>query len=310
MNKENIIKQLARNLGFDSCGIARAGYLEEDARRLENWLTNGYHGTMQYMENHFQLRVNPQLLVPGAKSVITVLKNYYPRQFQRADAPVISKYAYGSDYHEIIRPRLNEFLHELRRQWGEVEGRGFVDSAPVLERSWAARSGLGWVGKNGNLLNRETGSFFFIACLVTDMDLSADDPVADYCGTCTRCIDACPTDAILPGKIIDGSKCISYYTIEYKPPAFPEGFSEDFANRLFGCDICQDVCPWNRFSRPHNDPAFDAYPEILEMDWTDWHNLDEEKFRALLRKSPIWRSRFKGIQRNLDYISGMKLKNG
>ncbi len=309
MNIENEIKALAKQLGFDFCGIAKAGFLDDDARRLEHWLKQGYHGTMQYMENYFDLRTNPEKLVPGAKSVITVLKNYYPSKNQNAGAPLVSKYAFGIDYHEIIRPKLTEFLHELRARYGAVQGRGFVDSAPVLERAWAAKSGLGWVGKNGNLLTKGSGSFFFIACLITDLDLRPGQPILDYCGTCTKCIEACPTDAILPGRIIDGSRCLSYLTIEYKPTEFPKAMDLDFAGRIFGCDICQDVCPWNRFSIPHHEPAFEPKQELLEMDWIDWHNMDEEKFREIFRKSAVKRTRYAGIKRNLAYLEQSIQKN-
>ena len=297
------VKQEARRLGFDQCGIAAAQKLDDDARRLEAWLTNGYHGTMQYMERHFDLRIDPRKLVPGAKSVITLLKNYYPAALQLPEAPVVSKYAYGQDYHEVIRPQLNELLSEMRTRFGHINGRGFVDSAPVLERAWAVRSGLGWVGKNGNLINRQTGSFFFIATLITDLDLEPDAPFAtDHCGTCTRCIDACPTEAILPNKVVDGSRCISYFTIELKEMLIPSDMAGRFENRLFGCDICQDVCPWNRFSKPHSEPAFEPIPEVLDMGTGDWEALTEEAFRTIFGRSAIKRARLQGIQRNLAFL--------
>lgn len=297
------IKQAAIESGFDHCGIAKAVKLEDDARRLENWLQAGRHGSMHYMANHFDLRVDPTLLVPGAQSVITVLKNYYPLQFQQEEAPRISKYAYGQDYHLVIREQLNGLLATIRQMAGNVQGRGFVDSAPVLERSWALRSGLGWIGKNGNLITRVNGSFFFIATLITDLQLEPDDPFAkDYCGTCTRCIDACPTDAILPGKEIDGSRCISYFTIELKDALLPDEMKGKFDNWMFGCDVCQDVCPWNRFSAPHQEPLFEPLETILHFSKSDWNDLTEDQFKILFRHSPLKRSKWQGIKRNLSFI--------
>lgn len=298
-----MVKQAASRLGFDYCGIARAMRLDDDATRLEHWLNKGMHGTMGYMENHFELRVDPQKLVPGAKSVITLLKNYYPSQQQEKDAVRISKYAFGKDYHEVIRARLNEFLSEIRDQLGDIQGRGFVDSAPVLERSWAQRSGIGWIGRNGNLITRDGGSFFFIATLITDLELEYDDPFArDYCGSCTRCIDACPTDAILPNKVINGSQCISYFTIELKENLIPTEMRGRFDNWAFGCDTCQDVCPWNRFSKPTQEPAFTPIPEILNLSSSQWEEMTEDTFRQLFRHSPLSRTKFKGIKRNIKFI--------
>lgn len=298
-----IIKETASRLGFDYCGIARATFLENDARRLEQWLNKGFNGTMGYMANHFDLRTDPQKLVPGAKSVICFLKNYYPDTKQNADSYKISKYAYGADYHEVIRSSLRQFLSELHQHVGEVNGRGFVDSAPVLERSWAQRSGLGWIGKNGNLINRTSGSFFFIATLIVDLELAYDDPIAkDYCGSCTRCIDACPTDAILPDKTINGSQCISYFTIELKEMLIPEEMKGKFNNWMFGCDICQDVCPWNRFSKPNTEAAFEPVAEILNFSTADWANLTEDAFKKIFRLSPLKRSKFKGIERNIKFL--------
>ena len=297
------IKKTAAGLGFDYCGIARAEKLEEDARRLENWLEKGMQGSMSYMENHFELRIDPSKLVPGARSVITLLKNYYPSQQQGPTAPKISKYALGKDYHEVIREQLNEFLNMIRGSIGDIHGRGFVDSAPVLERTWAQRSGLGWVGKNGNLINKQSGSFYFIATLVTDLALEYDDPFArDYCGTCTRCIDACPTEAILPGKIVDGSKCISYFTIELKELMIPEKMKGKFDNWMFGCDTCQDVCPWNRFAHPHQENSFRPIPELLDLTTKEWEQMSEETFRKVFKDSPLRRTKFSGIQRNLKFI--------
>jgi len=298
------IKAFARNLGFEQVGISRAQPLHEDARRLEAWLNKGMHAGMKYMENHFDLRVDPTKLVPGARSVITLMMNYFPDEKQKTGVPKISKYAYGKDYHEVIRPRLQTLLSLIREHIGEVEGRGFVDSAPVLERSWAQRSGLGWVGKNGNLINRQNGSFFFIATLITDLELWPDDPYAkDYCGSCTKCIDACPTEAILPDKQIDANKCISYHTIELKDLFIGEHWKGKFDDWLFGCDTCQDVCPWNRFSSPTQNPAFSPIPEILNFSKSEWEEITEEKFRILFRQSPLKRTKWAGIQRNLKILS-------
>ena len=299
------IKSFARQLGFDYCGIARAQRLDEDARRLENWLLQGRHGSMQYMENHFELRIDPGKLVPGAKSVITFLLNYYPSSSQKADAPRISKYAYGKDYHEVIKKKLNRLLILIRENIGEVHGRGFVDSAPVLERTWAQKSGLGWIGKNGNIITRHAGSFFFIATLIVDLELDYDDPFSkDFCGTCTKCIDSCPTEAILPDKTIDGSKCISYFTIELKEMLIPNEMRGKFENWVFGCDTCQDVCPWNRFVSPSTEPEFTPIPAVLNLNNRQWMDLSEESFKEIFRNSPIKRSKFSGIQRNLRFIEG------
>lgn len=308
-----LIKGWAQQLGFSYCGVARARRLEEDARKLEDWLSKGMHGSMHYMEKHFDMRVDPTRLVPGAKSVITLLMNYYPPQQQVAEAPRIAKYAYGEDYHEVIRPKLNELLLLIRENIGAVEGRGFVDSAPVLERSWATLTGAGWIGKNGNLISKQNGSFFFIATLIVDLELEYDDPfVRDFCGTCTKCIDACPTDAILPDKQVDGSKCISYFTIELKDMLIPDEMKGRFDNWMFGCDTCQDVCPWNRFSKAGNEPAFAPIPEILNLKTQDWEALTEEGFRRIFKNSPLKRSKFKGIQRNIQFIqdSSETISNG
>lgn len=299
-----LIKRMATELGFEFCGIAKAEKLDDDARRLESWLQNDMHGTMSYMENHFDLRIDPAQLVPGAKSVITLMKNYYPAKQQEPDAPKISKYAYGKDYHQVIRAKLNEFIDNIKAKVGDIHGRGFVDSAPVLERTWAQRSGLGWIGKNGNLITKESGSFYFIATLITDLELKYDDSFAkDYCGTCSRCIDECPTDAILPDKVIDGSKCISYFTIELKDMLIPDTMKGRFDNWMFGCDVCQDVCPWNRFSKPTNETAFTPIPEILNLSTKEWSELTEESFKKIFKSSPLKRSKFEGIKRNLKFIS-------
>ncbi|MFT3981384.1 MAG: tRNA epoxyqueuosine(34) reductase QueG [Ferruginibacter sp.] len=298
-----LVKQTAAGLGFEYCGIAKAGFLNEDARRLEAWLSKGMNGTMQYMQHHFDLRVDPQKLVPGAKSVITLLINYFPEQQQENNDVKISKYAYGKDYHEVIRKKLNEFLQILKTGIGDFTGRGFVDSAPVLERAWAQKSGLGWIGKNGNLINKKSGSFFFIATLITDIELLADNSfTGDFCGTCTKCIDACPTEAILPGKVVDGSKCISYFTIELKDALIPEKMKGQFDNWMFGCDTCQDVCPWNRFSQPNTEAAFEPIAQILHYSENDWAALTEEEFKTIFKDSPIKRTKFSGIKRNLQFI--------
>ncbi|MEO6870576.1 MAG: tRNA epoxyqueuosine(34) reductase QueG [Ginsengibacter sp.] len=297
------VKATALSLGFDYCGIAKAETLDEDARKLERWLSKGYNGTMSYMENYFDLRIDPSKLVPGAKSVITLLLNYFPKEQQKTDAPQISKYAYGNDYHEVIKKKLNNFLQLLKENIGEVHGRGFTDSAPVLERSWAVRSGLGWVGKNGNFITKQNGSFFFIATLIIDLELEADNPfIKDYCGSCTRCIDNCPTEAILPDKVIHGSKCISYFTIELKDLLIPSEMKGKFENKMFGCDICQDVCPWNRFSKPTNEIEFTPLNEVLNFSKNDWEELTEESFKIIFKKSPLKRSKFQGIKRNLKFL--------
>jgi len=298
------IRGTAQSLGFDYCGIAKAQQLDDDARRLESWLNKGFQGSMSYMNNYFDLRIDPSKLVPGAKSVITLLLNYYPSEKQNSSAPQVSKYAYGKDYHEVIKEKLKTFLQLIKENIGDVHGRGFTDSAPVLERSWAQKSGLGWIGKNGNLITKNNGSFFFIATLITDLDLEADDPFAkDYCGSCTKCIDNCPTDAILPDKVIDGSKCISYFTIELKDLLMPDDMKGKFENKMFGCDVCQDVCPWNRFSKATNETAFTPLREILNFTKNDWEEMTEESFKIIFKNSPLKRSKFSGIKRNLKFIS-------
>lgn len=302
------IKQLARNAGFEYCGIAKAAQLDKEAARLEKWLSQGMHGQMQYMENHFDMRIDPRKLVPGAKSVITFFKNYYPEKHQNDTEIKISKYAYGADYHEVIRGQLKLLLRQIQEQFGEVQGRGFVDSAPVLERAWAEKAGIGWQGKNGMIINKQSGSFSFIATLIVDLELAYDAPmVKDFCGTCTRCIDACPTDAILPNKVVDGSKCISYFTIELKEKLIPENYQGKFDNWMFGCDTCQDVCPWNRFSKPNQEPQFNPIPEILNFSHKDWEEMTEEEFKKIFRHSPLKRSKYEGIRRNLQFL---KISNG
>lgn len=298
-----LIKSYAARLGFDYCGIAKARRLEKDAGRLEAWLHKGMHGSMHYMEDHFELRIDPTKLVPGARSVITLLLNYFPGQSQQQETPKIAKYAYGRDYHEVIREKLNQLITYMKVEIGDIHGRGFVDSAPVLERSWAQLTGLGWIGRNGNLINKQHGSFFFIATLIVDLDLQYDDPYAkDYCGTCRKCIDACPTDAILDNKVVDGSKCISYFTIELKSQLIPDEMKGKFDDWIFGCDTCQDVCPWNRFASATTEQEFSPIPELLNFTTQEWEALTEDSFKKIFRHSPLKRSKFQGIQRNLHFI--------
>jgi len=298
-----LVKSLAATLGFDHCGIARAVRLDDDARRLERWLSQGMHGSMSYMERHFDLRVDPSKLVPGAKSVVTLLLNHFPKEPPRTEAPRIARYAWGRDYHDVIRPRLNSLLDRLREAVGDIAGRGFVDSAPVLERSWAQRSGLGWVGRNGNLIHKGAGSYFFIATLITDLDLTPDDPMArDFCGSCRRCIDACPTEAIGEEKVVDGSKCISYFTIELKDALIPSEMQGRFGDWAFGCDVCQEVCPWNRFAHPHQEPAFQPIPEVLDLTTRDWLEMSEDVFNRTFRHSPVKRAKHRGMMRNMRFL--------
>jgi len=299
----DLIKLHAKELGFSFCGIAKAMPLTEDAHRLEAWLSKGMHGGMHYMENYFDLRIDPTKLVPGARSVITLLMNYFPADKQLDDAPKIARYAYGNDYHEVIREKLKELIKQINIQIGAINGRGFVDSAPVLERAWAQRSGLGWVGKNGNLISKQHGSYFFIATLICDLELEYDSPfVKDFCGSCTKCIDACPTEAILPDKVVDGSKCISYFTIELKEALIPDEMKGKFDNWMFGCDVCQEVCPWNRFSQPTSEIKFNPLPAILNFSSNDWEEMTEEKFKEVFKNSPLKRSKYAGIKRNLRFI--------
>ena len=297
-----LIKTEAKRLGFLSCGISEAGFLEEEAPRLEKWLRRNMHGKMQYMENHFDKRLDPRLLVDGAKSVISLLLNYYPEKTQEdPEAPKLSKYAYGTDYHFVIKDKLKHLLRFVQEEIGEVNGRVFVDSAPVLDKAWAIKSGLGWMGKHTNVLTRQVGSFYFIAELIVDMELEYDTPVTDHCGTCTACIDACPTQAIVEPYVVDGSKCISYFTIELKEAIPPEVHGK-LDNWMFGCDVCQDVCPWNRFSRSHAEPLFNPHPDMLGMHRADWEELTEEVFKEIFKRSAVKRANYKKLRENVGFL--------
>ena len=298
-----LVKEIARDLGFASVGISKAEFMEPEARRLEAWLNQGFNGQMGYMDNHFDKRVDPRKLVPGSKSVISLGYNYFsPLKQNDSEAPKISMYAYGQDYHDVIKKKLRIFLGRLKEKLGPINGRCFVDSAPVLERDWARRSGVGWVGKHTLLLSKQKGSFFFLAELIIDLELDYDHPVKDHCGKCTRCIDSCPTDAISPeGYILDGSKCISYLTIELKEE-IPNEFKGKMDNWMFGCDICQTVCPWNRFSVPHKEPAFEPKDELLSKESKEWQEITEDVFKDLFRNSPVKRTKFQGLKRNITFI--------
>jgi len=295
------IKEEAYRLGFEHVGFSKANFLEEEAPRLEQWLANNYHGKMAYMENWFDKRLDPRLLVDDAKTVISLLLNYYPQQVQNSEAPQISKYAYGRDYHFVIKEKLKELLHFIQENVGDVNGRAFVDSAPVLDRAWAKKSGLGWIGKNGNLINTKSGSFYFIAELIIDLNLPTDAPIRDYCGTCTRCIDACPTEAIIAPKIVDGSKCISYFTIELKEQ-IPSSYKGNFDNWAFGCDTCQDVCPWNRFSKPTNEKDFIPHDNRLSWSREEWEEITEEVFKKAFKESPLSRTGYQKVKDNLKLL--------
>ena len=297
----DLIKVEAKRLGFLSCGISKAEFLEEEAPRLEKWLNQNRHGEMQYMENHFDKRLDPTKLVEGSKSVISLLLNYYPSESQNPESYKISKYAYGVDYHFVIKDKLKNLLHFIQEEIGEVHGRAFVDSAPVLDKAWAAKSGLGWIGKHSNLLTQQVGSFYFIAELIVDLELEYDSPVTDHCGTCTACIDACPTEAIVEPYVVDGSKCISYFTIELKNE-IPSEFHGKFDDWMFGCDVCQDVCPWNRFSKSHSEPLFNPNAELLSFSKKDWQEITEDVFKKVFKKSPVKRTKFQGFKRNIDFL--------
>lgn len=297
-----LIKTEAKRLGFLSCGISKADFLEEEAPRLEKWLNQNMHGKMSYMENHFDKRLNPTKLVEDSKSVISLLLNYYPNTKQNKNAPKISKYAYGTDYHFVIKDKLKSLLAFIQEEIGNVHGRAFVDSAPVLDRAWAAKSGLGWIGKNSNLITQKVGSFYFIAELIIDLDLEYDTQSTDHCGTCTACIDACPTKAIVEPYVVDGSKCISYFTIELKDE-LPSSYKDKFNDWIFGCDVCQDVCPWNRFSKPHNEPLFNPHPDLLTMTKKDWEEITQDVFSKVFKKSAVKRTKFNGLKRNIEFLN-------
>ncbi len=298
----NLIKQEAKRLGFDSCGISKADFLEEEASNLEQWLKNGFHGNMRYMENHFEKRLDPRLLVDGAKSVISLSFNYFPSVTQNKDSYKIAKYAFGEDYHHVLKAKLKALVFFIQDSIGEVNGRAFVDSAPVLERAWAQKGGLGWRGKHSLLIQKNKGSFYFLAELILDVVLDYDQPFStDHCGKCTKCIDACPTKAILPNNTVDGSKCISYFTIELKEE-LPSFLQDKFENWMFGCDICQDVCPWNRFSKPTTELKFTPHSELMEMTKNDWEEITEDIFKKMLKKSPLTRPRYSGIKRNIAFL--------
>ena len=297
-----LIKTHAKRLGFLDCGIAKADFLEDEAPKLEQWLQKGLHGEMHYMENNFDKRLDPRLLVDGAKSVISLSYNYFPSEVQIEDSYKISKYAYGEDYHHVIKQKLRELLQVINEEIGEVSGRCFVDSAPVLERAWAQKSGLGWNGKHSLLIQKQQGSFFFLAELIIDLELAYDVPfTTDHCGTCTKCVDVCPTEAILPNNTVDGSKCISYFTIELKDN-LPTELKGKFDNWMFGCDACQDVCPWNRFSTPHQQPLFEPKENMLSLTKRDWEEITEETFRRIFKKSAVKRTKFTGLQRNISFV--------
>lgn len=296
------IKAIAKSLGFEHCGISKSGFLEEEAPRLESWLNANMHGEMDYMENHFDKRLDTTKLVEGSKSVISLLLNYFPEPYSQNSDYKISKYALGEDYHFVIKDKLKLFLKEINAQIGEVHGRAFVDSAPLMDKAWAKKSGIGWIGKNANLINRTMGSFFFIAELIVDIELEEDKPINDYCGTCTKCIDACPTNAITEPYVVDGSKCISYFTIELKNN-IPEEYKGKFENWAFGCDICQDVCPWNRFSYPTKESRFKPTESILSYNNAQWQEITQELFNGIFKKSPIKRTKLEGLKRNINFLS-------
>ena len=296
-----LIKNEAKRLGFISCGVNRAEFLEDEAPRLEKWLKMNMHGEMKYMENYFEKRLDPSKLVGDAKSVISLAYNYYPKDLQNKEAPKVSKYAYGMDYHYVIKEKLIFFLSFIKDKIGDVNGRAFVDSAPILEKAWASKSGIGWVGKNSNLITKQVGSFYFLAELIVDLELDYDGIESDHCGECTACIDSCPTQAIVEPYVVDGSKCISYFTIELKEN-IPNEFKEKFEDWVFGCDICQDVCPWNKFSKPHKEPLFQSTSELMKMSRDEWNEITEETFNKIFKNSAVKRTGYKGLTRNLNFI--------
>ncbi|WP_258540332.1 tRNA epoxyqueuosine(34) reductase QueG [Parvicella tangerina] len=302
VNYKTRIRSKAQELGFSFVGFSKAEFLDEEALKLEKWLSNGFHGEMKYMENHFEKRIDPRKLVEGTKTVISLLFNYYTTEKQTdPEAPKISSYAYGKDYHHVVKQRLKSLFVWMQEEIGEISGRYFVDSAPVLDKVWAERSGLGWIGKHTNLINKNQGSYFFIAELLVDLEIAPDGPIKDYCGTCTKCIDACPTGAIIQPYVVDGSKCISYFTIELKD-AIPQEMKGQFDNWMFGCDICQEVCPWNRFSLTHNEPDFKPHPDLLSMTKKDWNELTKEKFQEVFQRSAVKRTKYEGLMRNIKFL--------
>ena len=301
-NYTEFIKLKSKELGFMSCGISKSGFLSDEAERFESWLKNNYHGKMSYMERNFDKRLDTTKLVENSKSVISLTYNYYPKKVLKSDSTFkVSKYAYGKDYHVVLKNKLKQLLNIMKDKFGSFQGRVFVDSAPILERAWAKKSGLGWIGKNTNLINKQSGSFFFLAEIIVDLELNYDNTTTDHCGSCTACIDACPTNAIYEPYKLDASRCISYYTIELKE-SFSSNLSSDFKDWIFGCDICQDVCPWNRFSKANDDVLFETIPEISNFNKADWIDLTEETFKKVFKESPIKRSKFKGLKRNINYV--------
>lgn len=302
--RKSLIKQKAAELGFMYTGFSKAEFLEKEAKQLENWLNQSFHGKMSYMENYFDKRLDPGLLVDGARTVVSLLFNYFPSSVQDdPTAPKISKYAYGEDYHAVIKDKLRQLMQFIIDEIGEVNGRIFVDSAPVMDKAWASRSGLGWMGKHTNIVHPKHGSFFFLAEMIIDLDIEPDGPIKDYCGTCTRCIDACPTEAIVQPYVVDGSKCISYLTIELKDAILPDQFKGKMDNWMFGCDVCQDVCPWNRFSKPHSESRFQPHPDLLAMSANDWKELSHDIFTEIFKNSAVKRTKFSGLKRNIDFLT-------
>jgi epoxyqueuosine reductase len=307
--RRDLIRTKAIELGFYSCTFSKAAFLDEEAPKLDEWLTNGYHGKMSYMENHYDKRLDPRLLVEGSKSVVTLLFNYYSDKKQSdLSAPKISMYAYGEDYHVVVKEKLKELLQYISVEIGEVHGRVFVDSAPVMDKAWAKRSGAGWIGKHTNLISKKAGSYFFVAELILDLELEPDGPVTDHCGSCTRCIDACPTEAIVAPYVVDGSRCISYFTIELKEELLPNEFKGKMDNWMFGCDVCQQVCPWNRFSKPHNEPRFEPHEDLLAFTHNDWSDLTEELFSQLFKNSAVKRTKFEGLKRNIFFLNKSEME--
>ena len=308
MKKRNsqLIKRLAKQIGFSSCGISRARFLHEEEKNYEDWLNQGYQGTMSYLERNFDKRLDPTKLVPGAKSIISLTFNYFPpKKIFDDNSFLISKYAYGKDYHIIIKDKLKALFSQMKKEVGDIEGRVFVDSAPIHERAWAKISGLGWIGKNSLLLNKKMGSYFFLAEIVCDLDLEYDSTISDHCGTCTKCIDACPTDAITQAQVVDANRCISYLTIELKDQILPNEFKGKMDSWMFGCDICQDVCPWNKFASAHNEPQFNPHPDLLKLTKKEWNELSEETYQNLFRKSAVKRTEFSGLKRNISFLNSI-----